>query len=180
MTTTFVSHKGTAHPENKADYWAARDRLEKAGWVKLGNGAYGAVYRHPDCADTVLKIGSFAYGDERRDGWLNYVRANAKTRSPHAPKVHAVEVYDGYFYAEMEPLIPMDEARYQAEGLKPYRDSNDKSDMRPSMKAFQRRNERIHGRLDDMGIPLSIDCHRNNYMVRPSTGETVLTDPWAN
>ena len=180
-STTFVSHKGITHPENSTDYWKARDRLEASDWVLLGSGCYGAVYRHPDCPDTVLKIGRF-FGGEARDGWLNYVKANVKTRSAHAPKVYAVEVYDHHYYAEMEPLIHMDQARFEAEGLDTYRHElgDNMRDMTPSMRAFQRRNERILRHLGDNGTPLTIDCHRNNYMVRPSTGETVLTDPWAN
>jgi hypothetical protein len=182
MSTTFTSHIGTANPENKQDYMEARHRLEKSGWQLLGSGAYGAAYVHPECPETVLKIGGFSYSNHANDGWLNYIRVNAKTRSPHAPRVHAVEVYEGYYYAEIERLEHIDNDEFTGAGLRDYwYDGNIGEAIAPPMAAFLRRTERHRDRIASRnGWHYCTDVHRNNYMRRPSTGEIVLTDPWAN
>lgn len=181
-TTSFTSHRGTDNPENAVEYKAARDRLEAQGWLLLGNGDFGAVYRHPDCPETVLKVGSFVYGGPEKDGWLLYTQTNQKTRSPFAPKVHAVEIYQHYYYAEMEPLQALNADTFVALGLRIYHYDGFIPERTPRpLASYLRRVERHRDGLEyRKGVKLHRDVHNGNFMVRPSTGEVVLTDPWAN
>ncbi len=148
-------------------YYQACEKLSDSGWKEIGSGNYGSVWEHPDC-DTVLKVGVH---DNDNDGWLDYARSCAKTRSPHAPRIEAIEIHPEFYYAELERLQPLPRDRYQAEGLE--RHGYAGCIQTPSLRAYVRRTERL--RRNSTHGP---DYHEGNFMVRPTTGEIVCTDPW--
>lgn len=77
--------------------------LEKAGYKKLGSGAFGYVYAK-EGSDKVIKLGGID------DGWLSYGKMVLKKHkdNPHAPKIDYIKVmHEGskpWYMAKMERL----------------------------------------------------------------------------
>lgn len=159
----------TAPPSSSSSLRDAHNQLVDSGWKEIGCGCYATIYMHPDCPDTVLKVGGHL-----RDAWLDYAKSCTKTRSKHAPRINAIEFHEDFYFAEVELLEPLPFKRFQEEslsraGLYPNEVPT------PSLRAFMRRTERVRRKFTDHGR----DYHNGNFMVRPGTGEIVCTDPWS-
>ncbi|TPJ51749.1 MULTISPECIES: hypothetical protein [unclassified Mesorhizobium] len=157
----------TTASDPNTKYHDVCSQLEFSGWAKISCGEYASIWAHPDCPDSVLKV-----GHDLSDGWLDYAKSCTKTRSPHAPRIHAIELYENFFYAEIERLAPLSPDRYYEESLSRHPYPEDVPTH--SLACFLRRTERVRRKFTDH----LADYHENNFMVRPSTNEIVCTDPW--
>jgi len=84
--------------------------LKGNGYEILGRGA-SAIVLGKDNSD-VVKIGSL------RDGWLTYARACEGQTNPYLPKIHNLEMMDGYYMADIERLHPVSESFFKTKLFK--------------------------------------------------------------
>jgi hypothetical protein len=84
--------------------------LKAKGYDILGRGA-SAIVLGKDNSD-VIKIGSL------RDGWLTYAKACEGQSNPYLPKIHSLEMRDGYYTADIERLHPVAESFFKTKLFK--------------------------------------------------------------
>jgi len=209
----------------------------KHGWIKIGEGSFGAVLSHPDKnRKYVLKI----FKDSCYDMFLRFLERHQN--NPHIVKVHRILIQPNYnsedvgivaieklerinrsqwretiaenfgYYLNNIPNISkksfdniVDSFAEKVKKTKTAENSFYKNEIKNGNSISYHRsiivaNERQIRRIDffienylpllrtiyDLSVYLELnekhcrlDLHKNNYMIRPSTGEIVITDPIA-
>lgn len=162
---------------SKLGYYGAQGALRDAGWEQIGQGCYNMVFGHVDHPDRIVRIG------QNQDQCAAVYRLFKQSRSPAAPKVFAVKgLRDGSYVAEVEKLDSFDSYRHEnkydllqshywrlraeLKGSAPAKGSSTRR-LFESLRALRQEHCR------------SWDLHDGNFMVRPSDGRVVVTDPFA-
>ena len=186
-----VTRKYTTRPEGAATRRgypdrAGRDRtierlVVEEGYTELGRGSRSAALVHPLLPDVIVRVGVYDVrspkddGCDPVDGWLHYFETVvSKSRSKHAPKVHSVTLYDDHYVVEMERLEALSYDEWDDYKI---RRANRYCSTIASLNRFVRR-------VADTVRPIpfswgggGLDWHDTNVMVRPGTGDIVVTDP---
>lgn len=149
------------------DKYGFMDRLERRGYVKLGNGSYSLVWAKPG-ESKVIKVG-VSY-----DSWPLYIEwAMSKGYVGNkAPQIFSFKMYENYFVAVMERLYQnkSEQERFTNKISYAVGGDNIKGVAPDWVKFFNEFTEQFKG---------GFDMHEKNWMHR-SNGELVLTDPLYN
>lgn len=150
--------------------------LAARGSQLLGAGGFSAVVADPGDPASAIKIGLSTH-----DGWPVWARWSRENPDPHVPAVHSLRWLRSraglrlFFVAEMERLEPADEPRAWMRDA-PHR----KRDPLALAAFLEREHPAIAALLRQARAAFpagTFDMGVRNWMVRPSTGDLVLTDP---
>lgn len=176
MKTRKVTREYTnaAQPLNRVDATERERRLLEDGAKWLGAGTRATAYSHPTDPNRVIRLGIYDGRKPRGkkgpvDGWLEYFNAFSGSRSRHFPRVYSVKLFKNFYEVEMERLDETHEV---------YDDDFDEFKDFPQSRSLQRFLDRLGEAGADNETGASEDYHAGNFMVRPSTGDIVVTDPW--
>ena len=165
-----------------SDYYRLEDKFEEParvlGFTVLGAGAFSCVFESPAHPDIVLKLVTNPH-----DGYhmfLDFLSSDEFAALPESvkeacPKIISDTLYLGVRVVYLEKLVPgdmEDKAHY---------------DARTNVQKGACGYDGYSGPYFEIGAALrkwrgtsnvAFDLHSGNFMVRPSTGQLVLTDPF--
>lgn len=165
---------------------------------RLGEGAFGAAFSHPNRNDIVIKLGRNIpgmFGRKKADyieeePYLDWIKATLKFPTKHAPKVYSVEVFHNkdrgagvVFAVILERLMPSRCASsHKIQKIAPRIECiGDLTWRHRSLQKSKSKDLRNLGRaLSDVWTKHSEDLHAGNWMIRRNAdgSETpVITDP---
>lgn len=177
-----------------------RTMLDGKGWRPIGSGTFSDVFGK-DGSNVAVKIGRKS-GDE----WPRFARLAIKDMDQHFPRIYSLEEFGGYYMAQMERLEQIGADLYQLTFMNIqflswyfHNITRDMYDMvsDPAIVGPIKRlahvnpdeSARIAGVFESehpslatamrkiRNLGMTMDLHRSNVMIRPSSGTIVLVDP---
>jgi hypothetical protein len=189
-----VNHKVKGEIMNKAlgkavlDHFLNDRKLEEGNkWRCVGRGYFGEAYLSDMFPDICVKVSLKPW-----DGWRAFAKwvFEGKVNSVHAPKIWAykelpwtdmAEEQEALAIAVMERLVKFEDETVWSNPKVDYRKIKDSSYAhRDDIQWFGYGAIKGYCKKIAEALPdWKHDLHGNNIMIRPSTGEVVVTDPIA-
>jgi hypothetical protein len=178
MTTRKLSREYTKNKAlNSLAFYERGSQLERQGYKVLGTGSRARVFWREDKPDRVIRVAIYDGAEPDAsanfggaDGWLEYFKSFAGSRSKHFPKVYSVKLYAGFYEVEMERL-------HKAERMV-WNEIQENFNGQPP-RSLENFVARVEDKREEVARDVDIweDFHNGNFMAR-ANGDIVVTDPW--
>lgn len=161
-----------------------QEYLINNGYIMIGEGAYSQVWALHG-SNAVIKVSTKA-----DKCWLLFAEYSKLHPNKHLPKISRLikykSKYNGaeFFIAFMERLEPISKAKWMTSSFDDIKGMIVFSYDKEKMKEYTKKNPDLAKIFDDLiqariKTNCGFDIHRGNIMIRPSTGDIVITDPLA-
>lgn len=146
--------------------------MAKKNFKKLGNGFYGSVYHNPKHS-YVIKVFS---KDNGFLTWMQFVKQNQQ--NPHVPKLKSkvMDLNKNFHIVRMELLKPISQKQNDEFISLVFNTMDDIQLKKPVTNKWIAQIAEIFNKYNHMLDDLDAG---SNIMIRPSTNEVVVTDPFA-
>lgn len=164
------------------DFWDREEAFKTAGFEVVGKGYFSVAYSHRKYPDVILKVTRPCNKNEMQDGFPLYVRflRETKIHSRLAIKVFSLCHHGGKVTTAVSERLEKHRMPYSKS--KTVIDARFHTGTRerapnyidPRALSFVRKLNRFAKRLNRKA---KLDLHDENIMLRPGTGDIVISDP---